>query len=82
MSLRKSPQRTPKLLAAARRNAQHSTGPRTAAGKQNSKPNALKHGRYALPENHCQSRLCGMAPGEDSDEFEWLKQELMTAAKL
>jgi hypothetical protein len=29
------------LLAAARRNAQHSTGPRTAAGKQNSKLNAL-----------------------------------------
>jgi hypothetical protein len=41
MSLRKSPQRTPKLLAATRRNAQHSTGPRTAAGKENSKLNAL-----------------------------------------
>jgi hypothetical protein len=41
MSLRKSPQRTPRLLAATRRNAQHSTGPRTAAGKQNSKLNAL-----------------------------------------
>jgi hypothetical protein len=41
MSLRKPPQRTPKLLAATRRNAQHPTGPRTAAGKQNSKLNAL-----------------------------------------
>ena len=41
MSLRKSPQRKPKLLAATRRNAQHSTGPRTAASKQNSKLNAL-----------------------------------------
>jgi hypothetical protein len=82
MSLRKSPQRKPKLLAATRRNAQHSTGPRTAAGKQNSKLNALKHGRYALPENHRQSRLCGMALGEDPEELEWLKAELMTAAKL
>ena len=36
MSLRKSPQLTPQLLAAARQNAQHSTGPRTAAAKQNS----------------------------------------------
>jgi hypothetical protein len=35
MSLRKSPQLTPALLAAARNNAQHSTGPRSAA-KQNS----------------------------------------------
>jgi hypothetical protein len=37
MSLRKSPQLTPALLAAARNNAQHSTGPRSAAAKQNSK---------------------------------------------
>ena len=36
MSLRKSPQLTPALLAAARQNAQHSTGPRSPA-KQNSK---------------------------------------------
>ena len=82
MSLRKSPQLTPALLAAARRNAQHSTGPRSAAAKQNSKLNAMKHGRYALPENHRQSRLCGMALGEDPEELEWLKAELMTAAKL
>jgi len=50
MPLRKSPRLTPALLAAARRNAQHSTGPRSAAAKQNSKFNGLKHGRYALPE--------------------------------
>ena len=31
MSLRKSPQLTPALLAPARQNAQHSTGPRSAA---------------------------------------------------
>ncbi len=31
-------------LAANRRNAQHSTGPRTARGKSRSKQNALRHG--------------------------------------
>ena len=41
MSLRKSPQLTPALLAAARHNAQHSTGPRSPAAKQNSRLNAL-----------------------------------------
>ena len=52
MSLRKSPQLTPALLAAARQNAQHSTGPRSAAAKQNSKLNALKHDGYVVQENH------------------------------
>jgi hypothetical protein len=41
MSLRKSPQLTPQLLAAARKTAQQSAGPRSAAAKQNSKLNAL-----------------------------------------
>jgi hypothetical protein len=41
MSLRKSPRLTHQLLAAVRQNAQHSTGPRSAAAKQNSKLNAL-----------------------------------------
>ncbi len=50
MSLRKSPELTPALLAAARRNAQHSTGPRSPAAKQNVKLNALKHGAYARDE--------------------------------
>jgi hypothetical protein len=76
MSLRKPPQRTPKWLAAARDNAQHSTGPRTPAGKENTKMNALKHGRCAALENHQQVML---ALGEDPEEFEFLKQELMTS---
>ena len=76
MSLRKSPRLTPELLAANRRNARLSTGPRTPAAKQNSKLNALKHGRYAALENHYQTML---ALGEDLEEFESLKQELMTA---
>jgi hypothetical protein len=70
------------LLAAARRNAQHSTGPRTAAAKQNSKLNGMKHGRYALPENLRLARLRGMALGEDREEFQCLKQVPVTAAKL
>jgi hypothetical protein len=63
------------LLAAARNNAQHSTGLRSAAGKQNSKLNALKHGERANPENH---REVMRALGEDPQEFDNLKQELMT----
>ncbi|MGB7591160.1 MAG: hypothetical protein WBO19_07970, partial [Terriglobia bacterium] len=76
MSLRKSPQLTPALLAAARRNAQHSTGPRSAAAKQNSKLNALKHGGRVSDENRYQAML---ALGEDPQEFENLKQELRSA---
>jgi hypothetical protein len=64
------------LLAAARHNAQHSTGPRSPAAKQNSKLNALKHGLRARPENHYQVML---ALGEDPQQFENLKLELMTA---
>ena len=73
MSLRKPPELTPELLAAKRSNAQRSTGPRTAAGKQNSKLNALKHGLYAAPENERRTML---ALGEDPEQFEDLKLEL------
>jgi hypothetical protein len=45
--LRKSPVRTPALLAANRRNALKSTGPRTVGGRARVALNALKHGRYA-----------------------------------
>src|SRR5208337_3803315 len=76
LSLRKSPQLTPELLAAARQNAQHSTGPRSAAAKQNSRLNALKHGGRVQDENRCQAML---ALGEDPQEFEDLKQQLMSA---
>jgi hypothetical protein len=75
MSLRKSPRLSPELLAAKRSNARRSTGPRTPAGKQNSKLNALKQGHYAAPENHHQVML---ALGEDPQEFENSKQELLT----
>ena len=76
MSLRKSPQLTPALLAAARANAQHSTGPRSPAAKQNIKLNALKHGGRVSDENQRQAML---ALGEDPQELENLKQELRSA---
>ncbi len=38
-----------RLIAANRRNAQQSTGPRTEQGKSNSRMNALKHGRSSRP---------------------------------
>ena len=76
MSLRKSPQLTPALLAAARHNAQHSTGPRSAAAKQNSKLNALKHGAYVRDENQRQAML---ALGEDPEQLQTLTEELMSA---
>jgi hypothetical protein len=76
MSLRKIPQLTPELLAAARQNAQHSTGPRSPAAKQNSKLNALKHGAYVVEENHRQAML---VLGEDPEQFQTLTEELMSA---
>jgi hypothetical protein len=76
MSLRKSPQLTPQLLAALRHNAQHSTGPRSAAAKQNSKLNALKHGAYVRDENRRQAML---ALGEDPEQFQTLTEELRRA---
>jgi len=44
MSLRRSPRRTSAFLAANRANAQKSTGPRTALGKQRSAANAFRNG--------------------------------------
>ena len=49
MSLRRFPRRTPAFLAANRANAQKSTGPRTALGKQRSAANALRTGKRASP---------------------------------
>jgi hypothetical protein len=49
MSLRRSPRRTPAFLAANRANAQKSTGPRTAPGKQRSARNAFRTGSRTSP---------------------------------
>ena len=76
MSLRKAPQLTPQLLAASRRNARRSTGPRSPAAKQNSKLNALKHGAYVSDENQRQAM---QALGEDPEQFQSLTEELRSA---
>ena len=74
MSLRKSPELSPELLAAKRANAQLSTGPSTPSGKQNSKLNALKHGVCAAFDEPTM-----LALGEDPEEFDDLKKELRIA---
>ena len=73
MSIRTSPQLTPQLLDAARSNGRRSHGPCTAAGKQNSRMNALEHGERSDPENHY---AVMRALGEDPAQFEALKQDL------
>jgi len=47
MGLRKSPELTRAFIAANRRNARKSTGPKTARGKARTSLNALKGGQYA-----------------------------------
>jgi hypothetical protein len=51
---------TPAQQRANKQNAQHSTGPRTAAGKQRTSLNALKHGLCAKDP---------LIPGEDPDDY-------------
>jgi hypothetical protein len=75
MCLRKSPELTPELVEAARRNAQHATGPRSEAGKEKVKMNAVKHGFYSAAENH---QLTMLALGEDPQEYKALIEQMMT----
>jgi hypothetical protein len=51
---------TQKQIEANRRNAQHSTGPRTQEGKDRIRLNALKHGMTAKTV---------VLPGEDEDVY-------------
>ncbi len=75
MSLRKSTCLTPQRLDAARHNSQHSTGPRSEAGKQRMKMNALQHGCDAAPENEA---AVMRALGEDPERYAALQRELAT----
>jgi len=59
MSLRKSPTRTPALLAANRANSRKSTGPRTERGKARAALNPLKHGRRAVALQETLPRVGG-----------------------
>jgi hypothetical protein len=74
MSLRKTPQVTPEVAAANRGNAQNSTGPRTPAGKDHSRLNALKHGLYTAAQNE---PAVMSALGEDPAQFEAERQALL-----
>jgi hypothetical protein len=76
MSIRKPTCLTPERLEAARRNAQRSTGPRSEAGKERMKMNALKHGCDAAPENEA---AVMRALGEDPERYAALKRDLGTA---
>lgn len=62
---------TEKQIAANRRNAQKSTGPKTAEGKQESKSNAWKHGLASS------TMLFAPRRHEDRVEFEEMRSELM-----
>ncbi len=76
MSLRKSTCLTSQRLDAGRRNAQHSTGPRSEAGKERIKMNALQHGCDAAPENEA---AVMRALGEDPERYAALQRELATS---
>ncbi len=75
MSLRKSACLTPQRLDAQRRNSQRSTGPRSKAGKERMKMNAVKHGCDAAPENEA---AVMRALGEDPERYADLQRELST----
>ena len=59
---------TRRRAAVNQANAQHSTGPKTDAGKQRSSVNALKHGLYS-------SRI--VQPHEDAEEYDLFRASLV-----
>lgn len=59
---------SPAQIAANRRNARQSTGPRTANGKAKSRLNALRHG---LTAENC------VLPGESCEAFDHLQARLV-----
>jgi hypothetical protein len=63
MSLRKSPTLTPARLAANRRSAQKSTGPRTARGKAWSRMNGLRTGSRSTVYRELFEALLDAPPG-------------------
>src|SRR5208283_5862567 len=62
---------SPAKLAANRQNAQHSTGPKTEAGKAQSRRNALKHGIFAA-----NMFVYGENPSEYEDLLGVLREDL------
>lgn len=77
MHLRKRSTISRQRLAANRRNAQKSTGPRTGEGKQRVALNALKHGCYAQLDTRLRNYLLKL--GFNPSELEKLHQDLIEA---
>ncbi len=73
MPLRKSPVRTPALLAANRANAQDSAGPRSPQGKARVALNALQQGRYAV---HLRENLVRAGEGGAESQYQWFRSEI------
>ncbi len=67
---------TPSQLESRRKNAQKSTGPRTASGKRRAALNALKYGGYATRQTMEQSMVL---LGEDPREFHAFRDSLIAA---
>ena len=76
MSLRKLPTLTPALLAANRRNAQKSTGPRTRQGKAWSRLNRLKSGGDSPQYVSFLHSLMNAPPGQMGSTAEALLRNL------
>ncbi len=76
MPLRKSPLRTPALLAANRANAQSSTGPRSPQGKARVALNTLQHGRYAV---RLREKLAQAGEGSAESQYQWFRSEIAAA---
>jgi len=75
MGLTKPTPVSEKKAAASRRNAQqHSTGPRTEAGKERSRLNALQFGIYST----IRTRVAMIELGENPDEFDDVRDRLRT----
>jgi hypothetical protein len=72
MSLRKSPRRTLAQVAANRRNAGKSTGPKTARGKETVSLNSLKHG---LRSRSPQATIA--KAGEPTEKFQRVAEILL-----
>ena len=77
MSIRKSPQQTPGMLAANRRNASKSTGPQTPEGKVRASQNSFRHGFYATPDAEVREEMIQI--GEDPDLLGRLEKEFTAA---
>jgi hypothetical protein len=68
---------SPAKLAANRQNAQHSTGPKTEAGKAQSRRNALKHGIHAA-----NMFVYGENPSEYQELLDALREDLAPQGAL